>query len=140
MSIADLKARTQLIFDMFNTHDAAAAAAYFADNAELRDVAVSRPAVGRSQIAGLYARHFAAFPDSHVRVERIVAEGSTVAVEWSLSGTHMGPFMGIPATGKPINFNGISLIRYHNGAAVADTRVWDVAGLLRQIGLLPGQE
>jgi steroid delta-isomerase-like uncharacterized protein len=140
MSIADLKARTQLIFDMFNTHDAVAAAAYFAADAELRDAAVPRPVVGRAQIAELYTRHFAAFPDTYVRVDRMIAEQMTIAVEWTLSGTHQGRFMRIPATGKAICVSGISMLRYRDGAVVNDTRVWDVAGLLRQIGLLISQE
>jgi steroid delta-isomerase-like uncharacterized protein len=140
MSIADLKARTQQIFDMFNTHDPAAAAAHFADDAELRDAAIARPVTGRDAIAAVYARHFAAFPDAHVRVDRMVAEGDTVAVEWTLAGTHRGKMMGIPATGKSIHFQGISMIRFRQNMAVADTRLWDLAGLLRQIGLLPGNE
>ena len=37
-SVADLKARTQQIFDLFNTHDVQAASAYFAEEAELRTV------------------------------------------------------------------------------------------------------
>ena len=140
MSIADLKARTQQIFDMFNTHDPVAAADHFAADAELRDSAIVRPVVGRAAIAAVYARHFPAFPDASVRIDRMIAEGDTVVVEWSLAGTHGGKMMDIPATGKPISFKGISMIRYRGDRAVADTRLWDLAGLLRQIGLLPGQE
>jgi steroid delta-isomerase-like uncharacterized protein len=140
MSVADLKAHTQQIFDMFNTHDAHAAAAHFAEEAELRDVAVARPAIGPQQIAAVYARQIAAIPDSVVRVDRMVAEGDMVVVEWTLSGTHRGRLMGIPATGKPVSFKGVSMLRYRKNLVVADTRVWDLAGLLRQIGLLPGQE
>ena len=140
MSVADLKARTQQIFDMFNTHDSYAAAAYFDEEAELRDVAVARPAIGPRQIAAVYARQIAAIPDSVVRVERMVAEGDIVVVEWMLSGTHRGRLMGIPATGKPVSFKGVSMLRYRKNMVVADMRVWDLAGLLRQIGLLPAQE
>jgi steroid delta-isomerase-like uncharacterized protein len=140
MSVADLKARTQQIFDTFNTHDAEATASFFADDAELRDSGVARPAIGPRQIATLYTRHYAAIPDAHVHVERMVAEYDTVVVEWTSSGTHLGKLMGIPPTGKRVNVKGISIIRYRNGMAIADTRVWDLAGLLRQIGLLPSQE
>ena len=56
MSVADLKAHTQQIFDLFNTHDVQAASAYFAEDAELRDVAVARPVIGPQQIAAVYAR------------------------------------------------------------------------------------
>ena len=37
-------------------------------------------------------------------------------------------------------FKGVSLLRYRKNMVVTDTRVWDLAGLLRQIGLLPRQE
>jgi steroid delta-isomerase-like uncharacterized protein len=140
MSVADLKARTQQIFDTFNTHDAEGAAALFAEDAVLYDSGVSQPAIGTQQIAALYARHYAAIPDAHVRVERMVAEADTVVVEWTSSGTHRGKLMGIPPTGKSVSVKGVSLIRYRGGLAIADTRVWDLAGLLRQIGLLPSQE
>jgi steroid delta-isomerase-like uncharacterized protein len=140
MSVADLKARTQQIFDTFNTHDAERTAALFAEDAVLHDSGVSRPAVGPRQIAALYARHYAAIPDAHVRVDRMIAEADTVVVEWTSSGTHRGRLMGIPPTGKSVSVKGISLIRYRSGLAIADTRIWDLAGLLRQIGLLPSQE
>jgi steroid delta-isomerase-like uncharacterized protein len=140
MSVADLKARTQQIFDTFNSHDAEAAAAFFAEDAVLYDSGVATPAVGRRKIAALYARHYAAIPDAHVHVDRMVAESDTVVAEWTSSGTHRGKLMGIPPTGKTVSFKGVSFIRYRNGVAVNDTRVWDLAGLLRQIGLLPKQE
>jgi steroid delta-isomerase-like uncharacterized protein len=140
MSVADLKARTQQIFDTFNSHDSGATAAFFADDAELRDVAVAHPAIGPQAIAAVYDRHFAAIPDAYVRVDRLVAEGDTVVVEWTSSGTHCGKLMGIPATGKPVSVKGVSIIKYRGSLAIADTRVWDLAGLLRQIGLLPTQE
>ncbi len=140
MSVADLKARTQQIFDTFNTHDAEATAAFFAEGAELYDSSVVRPTIGPQKIAALYLRHYTAIPDVHVHVDRMVAESNTVAVEWTSSGTHRGKLMGIPPTGKWVSYKGISIIRYRNGMAVADTRMWDLAGLLRQIGLLATQE
>jgi steroid delta-isomerase-like uncharacterized protein len=140
MSVADLKARTQQIFDTFNTHDAGATAAFFAEGAELYDSSVARPTIGPRQIAALYLRHYTAIPDAHVHVDRMVAESNTVAVEWTSTGTHRGKLMGIPPTGKWVSYKGISIIRYRNGIAVADTRMWDLAGLLRQIGLLATQE
>jgi steroid delta-isomerase-like uncharacterized protein len=139
MSIADHKALTLGIFDCFNTHDAAATAALFAPDAVLDDVAAPRRAVGRAQIAEVYARLLIAIPDAAVKVERMVAEGDTVVVEWTLRGAHQGRLLGIPATGRPITVTGVSIIRFRDGAPVADTRVWDLAGLLRQIGLLPSR-
>lgn len=139
MSIADHKAMAQQIFDSFNSHDPVATAALFAADAVLDDVAAPGRLVGREQIAAVYARNLAAFPDATARVERMVAEGDTVVVEWTLRGTHKGRLLGIPATGRPITITGVSLMRFREGRPVADTRVWDLGGLLRQIGLLPSR-
>jgi hypothetical protein len=48
--------------------------------------------------------------------------------------------MGIPATGKPIALTGVSMLRFRGALVAADTRIWDVASMLRQIGLLPSQD
>ncbi len=101
---------------------------------------MARPAVGPQQIAALYVRHYAAIPDAHVRVDRMVAEADTVVVVWTSSGTHRGTLLGIPPTGKYVSFKGVSVLRYRGGLVIAGTRIWDMAGLLRQLGLLPKQE
>ena len=137
MSPAEHKAFVQRLFDAFNTRDSAATAALFASDAVLNDVAVPHVAQGREQIAGVYARHFAAIPDSVIKVERMLAEDDSVVAEWTICGTHRGRFMGIPATHRPVTIAGVSIIRFQGGLLVADTRIWDLAGLLRQIGLLP---
>lgn len=136
MSIADLKAQALQLFDTFNTHDPAAVAALYAPDARLRDCAHAQPLIGCEQITAAYARLFAGLPDAHMHVERLVGEGATVSVEWTLSGNHHGRLMGIPPTGKAIACPGVSLLAFR-GNSIADSRViWDLAGLLRQLGLL----
>ena len=57
------------------------------------------------------AEHRAAFPDLRVTVEDIVAEGDKVVRRFTLRGTHGGPFMGIPATGRAVTAAGIAIDR-----------------------------
>ena len=45
-----------------------------------------------------------AFPDFHISIDRMVAEGDMLAVEMTWSGNHMRRFRGIEATGKHVSF------------------------------------
>ena len=67
----------------------------------------------------LTARAFlvGAFPDFHIDIEDTVCEGDNVVVRWSVTGTHRGDDLGIPATGKPVAFRGITWLRFATGGS-----------------------
>ena len=44
-----------------------------------------------------------AFPDLKINVEHVVADGDTVAITYTITGTHRGEFLGHAPTGKPIS-------------------------------------
>jgi predicted ester cyclase len=54
----------------------------------------------------------------------------------TFSGTHRGPFMGTPPTGKRATFDAIDLMRLRDGRVVEPWVVLDVAGLMRQSGVM----
>jgi steroid delta-isomerase-like uncharacterized protein len=78
-----------------------------------------------------------AFLDLAVTVEDLLAEGDQVAVRWTWGGTHQGPFLGIPPTGKAVVGSGIGLFRIANGQIVEDFVQEDTFGLLQQPGRQP---
>ena len=85
-----------------------------------------------------------AFPDVHLKIEHLIAEGDTVVGHWIESGTHTGsPFhtvMGdIPPTGKRFIIDGISWLRIVNGKIVEFLANEDTLGLLQQLGVLPSK-
>jgi predicted ester cyclase len=63
----------------------------------------------------------------------LVAEGDTVAVWHTHSGTHGGDFAGIPATGKQVIINGLELLRISDGQIAEFWHMDDFAGMLQQI-------
>ena len=67
------------------------------------DVAgIPKPFVGPEQTAERYRKHWEGFPDFTVRVRRVLcADESCVVTENEWRGTHLGAFLGWPATGKP---------------------------------------
>lgn len=73
----------------------------------------------------------------HFTVEEIVAEGEKVVVRWTNSGTHVGEFFGIPATGKSFQIAGIDIHRLKDGKLAEHWHVVDTFAMLQQLDVLP---
>lgn len=79
----------------------------------------------------------AAFPDMHWTVEEQIAEGDKVLTRFEWTGTHRGPFLGVPATGRPVKVWGMVVDRFENGK-IKDTRIiMDSLGMMIQLGVIP---
>ena len=78
-----------------------------------------------------------AFPDEHMVVEDMIAEGDKVAYRFTFRGTHQGDFMGIPPTGKQVSVTGITIDRIKDGKVVESWANYDTLGLLQQLGVIP---
>ena len=79
-----------------------------------------------------------AFPDLRAVLHEIVAERDLVVGRITVSGTHQGDYMGMPATGRSFS------VEHMHMARVADRKVaehWacrdDLLGQLVQLGLAP---
>lgn len=78
------------------------------------------------------------FPDFHDRMIKIVAEGDKVVYLGEITGTHTGMLYGNAPTGKPVKVQGINYFRLEDGKIVERWGIFDVMGMMQQIGLLPG--
>jgi steroid delta-isomerase-like uncharacterized protein len=77
-----------------------------------------------------------AFPDLKIAVEHLTADEDSVAIAYTVTGTHEGPFQGIPATGKKIKARGVQIAKFNSDAKI--TERWgssDEAGIMQQIGV-----
>jgi len=73
------------------------------------------------------------FPDMQVTLKQIVAEGDRVAVHAQWRGTLSAPFMGVPATGRVIAFEGMVFWRIADGRIAERWAVLDTAAIQRQL-------
>ena len=78
-----------------------------------------------------------AFPDLHITVEDLIAEGDKIVGRVTLTGTHQGELMGIPATGKKVSFSEILIARISNGKVVEQWEVADTMTMMQQLGVIP---
>jgi len=79
----------------------------------------------------------AGYPDLHWTIEDIIAEKDKVVACWTISGTHKGDYMGIPATNKKVSVDGITVHLIANGKIMDSYSNWDALGLMRQLGAVP---
>ena len=104
--------------------------------------ALNDPIVSGSQTGPeLYKRRVveftASFPDLRFTIEDMIAEKGKVVVSWIFSGTHQGDFMGIPASGRKVSVEGITIHYVTNGKILDSYARWDALGVMRQLGDVP---
>ena len=95
-------------------------------------------APGRDGVKGSIQALRTAFPDLHLTFEDAVANGDMVWARLSAAGTHQGPFMGLPGTGRPVRIDVIDIVRVADGRLVEHWGVADRLNVAQQIGLVPG--
>jgi steroid delta-isomerase-like uncharacterized protein len=103
----------------------------------LHDPNLSGSAVGPEAYKRQVTRFISAFPDLRFTVEDIVGEKEKLAVAWTISGTHKGEFMGIPATNKKVSVDGITISHIVDAKIMDSYLSWDAWGMMQQLGVVP---
>ena len=117
-----------------NGHDPDLAAALFT-----QDFVDHAPWPGHSAdvagfLAGL-AEMKAAFPDLAVEVQRTALQGDLLAWHFTLSGSHLGPFMGVQPTGRSFRVEAMDMLRMEDGRIAEHWGVIDGAAMMEQLAL-----
>jgi steroid delta-isomerase-like uncharacterized protein len=75
--------------------------------------------------------------EGHWEIEEIFSTGDRVVVRWTGSGKHVGEINGVPATGKAVRVDAISIHRMGDSKIAETWEVWDTLTFLQQIGVVP---
>jgi len=86
---------------------------------------------GQKKIASEFR---AAFPDLHMTIDLMIAEGDMVMARWTTEGTNTGPWGSVPATGKHASFSAVNIFRIDNGKVVEIWNHRDDLGLMQTLG------
>src|SRR3712207_2471575 len=85
--------------------------------------------------------YLSAFPDMHVSVEEVIAEGEKVVTRWTIRGTHQGELEEFgPSTGRQIEIKGITIHRIEDGKIAEEWERYDNLSIMQQLGLTPDQQ
>lgn len=97
------------------------------------------PGVAADRAGGkLYLQALAgAYPDGHVTIDDMLAEGDQVVTKKTFAGTNLGEFAGMPATGRRVTIQYVDIMRVHDGRIVEHWLSLDQLSWMQQLGLLP---
>ena len=135
--IADLTLYANALNRACNAHSVEEVLRFYSADYVGSDIAETALLLGQQGMRSLLERYWRAFPDLHFHVTERIMQGAHLTVVWIAEGTHCGPIMNIPATRRRVEVKGVSLLEVQNGLAVRGQNIWDLAGMLRHLGLLP---
>ena len=121
----------------WNSHDPERVGECYSEDCYGLDVAIARPQIGQDGVQRMFEAYYHAFPDLEITPDDIIVAGDHVALFWTARGTHSGPILNIPASGRPISARGVNRFVLQDGKVRETMTIWDVAGMLRGLGLLP---
>jgi steroid delta-isomerase-like uncharacterized protein len=125
------------LFAAWNAHDVCAVVSFYAPNYEELDVARRDLMRGTENVRRTCIYYLRAFPDLKIVLDDCLVVGNRAALYWTWTGTQRGTFMNIPPMGHTVKVRGTSLILVEGGKLRRALRIWDLAGLLRDLKLLP---
>jgi steroid delta-isomerase-like uncharacterized protein len=128
--------------DAWNGHDVGAIAGHMTDDVVYIQVPLGDREEGKSAVRDYLGRlETAMSSDYRLELASMLIDGDQYAAEWTLTGTNdrADDQLGIPATGRRFEIPGVTLGKLRGGKIAEEKVYMDMAGYLRQIGLLPEQ-
>ncbi|WP_372753234.1 ester cyclase [Mariniflexile sp.] len=96
--------------------------------------------VGIENFKAYYQNFITGFSDIKFTVVHIFGEGENIVKHWNFKGTHTGEFFGIPATGKSVDIEGVTLAKMKDGKIAQEQDFMDNSVFMQQLGLAPNPE
>jgi steroid delta-isomerase-like uncharacterized protein len=90
---------------------------------------------GADGVDGLLTENRDAFPDFHFAPSRTVPAGDAVLVEGVFTGTHLGTWRGLPATGRTVTVRMAVIFEFEGTNMVCERVYFDLGTVLRQLGV-----
>ena len=111
--------------------------ALFTDDAVYEDVTFGAVNKGSDELRKFATGTFDAFADLtfELKARFVSTDGRRGALEWLWRGRQTKDLPGLPATGKPFEVRGASVVEFRDGKISRNADYWDLTTYLRQVGL-----
>jgi predicted ester cyclase len=104
---------------------------------EIRLHGYSPEPMTKGEVKQFYEGIFAAFDSPKLEFHETLWDGDACTIRFTMSGRHVGEFMGVPATGTEIALPGITILHFRGDRVIERFSQADMLGLLVQIGAVP---
>ncbi|MCI0394828.1 MAG: ester cyclase [Chloroflexi bacterium] len=121
----------------WNAHDLERLSALYAADYQGVDLGQTEPQQGPQGARQSAGRFLAAFPDLSFSAADTVCHDNRIVLCWTIHGSHRGTLMNIPPSGREVTIRGVSLFTVNGDKIAEGYHLWDLAGLLRAMRLLP---
>lgn len=130
MTPKDNKRVVQTFFQIYDTHDYDLA--YQCMAKDYIDYSLPQVRCLNDAISILQSTH-RSFPDIRVVIEDLIAEDDQVVFRGRFIATHLGDFIGYPATGARIEFEAIEIFKLKENKIVSSWGYWPSSDIIKQI-------
>ncbi len=117
----------------FNQHQADRAAGYLTPDMKWHGGTLGT-VEGREKFSGLVSAIVSALPDLHNVEQDIIAERDIVAVRAVVKGTHKGDLLGIPASGRQVQWDAVDVYRVADGKIAEEWAADDLLAFVYGVG------
>jgi steroid delta-isomerase-like uncharacterized protein len=109
----------------------------FTDSVDYEDVPFSAASHGRDALRDIAIGTFGAFADVKFELKSrfVAADGKSGAIEWIWRGRQTKDFPGLPATNKPFEVRGTTVVEFTDGKISRNSDYWDLSTYMKQVGL-----
>ena len=109
----------------------------FTDNVVYEDVTFGAVNQGKTALRDFATATFGAFADLkfELKSRMVPAYGKSGAMEWVWRGRQTKDFPGLPATNKPFEVRGATVVVFSDGKISHNSDYWDLATYMKQVGL-----
>ncbi len=119
-----------------NAHDLDGVLRTFGDAAHYDDEAWGEHYEGATGVRDFYSQLMKALPDLRIQVLRRHATEEAIVLEVVIRGTQLGPWRGLPATGRRVEIPLCGVYTFDEQDRLARERIYyDRASVLRQLGV-----
>jgi len=123
-------------YDAWNAHDPDAVAAWFTEDARVRDSTSDQWEIGPGPVRDRAVMLCGGMPDLTLTRQVLVIDGPRHADRWVMEGTHTGELLGIAPTGARVRIEGATFTTIdEDGMVIEDVHHVDYATLFRQLGV-----